>query len=193
MKDEITKQWILSGKTGSNVIRRLMNNMEVNSNTGCWEVQRNIDRSGYGKIKIKGRNLGSHKISYILHCGDYDQGKFEILHSCDNPRCINPNHLSHGTHKENMHDCIKKGRHTAFKGFSSVVDKYGPMIYIQSPRQMAIALGESTYHGKACAKHNISIRMTSNGECACCKNEYKNKTRITNNRINARCPFVIAE
>lgn len=51
----------------------------------------------------------AHRFSYSIHKGDIPEGKI-VMHSCDNPRCVNPDHLSAGTMKENMDDCIKKGR-----------------------------------------------------------------------------------
>ncbi len=48
-------------------------------------------------------------MSYIVHKGDYDRSLF-VCHTCDNPSCINIDHLFLGTQTENMQDCSRKGR-----------------------------------------------------------------------------------
>ena len=65
--------------------------------------------------------LLAHRVSWELHNGPIPPGKI-IMHSCDHPWCVNPAHLSVGTQKDNMADCIAKGRkakrhrpHTRFR------------------------------------------------------------------------------
>lgn len=81
----------------------------VTSPTGCWEYTGGIDRCGYGKFAVGKRRLGAHKVSYVLHRGSIDPG-LVVMHTCDNPTCINPDHLQLGTVRDNVHDCIAKGR-----------------------------------------------------------------------------------
>lgn len=88
---------------------RLANGCAMNDVTGCWEWQRHRNNHGYGKLTINGRGCYAHRLSYQLVKGDLPQG-MEVLHSCDNPACINPEHLSAGTHSQNMKDCTFKGR-----------------------------------------------------------------------------------
>lgn len=94
---------------------RFWNFVGENTNSGCilWKGSRNY--FGYGCIKSDRaksgvrRTLNSHRVSYELMVGPIPMG-FEVLHSCDNPPCINPVHLFLGTHKDNMRDMWKKGR-----------------------------------------------------------------------------------
>ncbi len=70
--------------------------------TGSGEV--------YGKLKSNGATEAAHRIAYKIHIGRIPANKF-VLHTCDIPRCVNPQHLFVGTHQDNMRDRSKKERH----------------------------------------------------------------------------------
>lgn len=73
----------------------------------CWEWKYTSLRYGYFRI---GRGMyKANRIAYFLHY-EKDPMNLEVMHSCDNPKCCNPAHLSLGTHFENMQDMAKKGR-----------------------------------------------------------------------------------
>lgn len=73
----------------------------------CWEWTAALTTKGYGKIKIKGRVVEAHRVSLDLAAGSIPEGLC-VLHSCDNRRCVNPNHLRVGTKKDNAVD--REGR-----------------------------------------------------------------------------------
>jgi len=79
------------------------------TSTGCWEWQGAISGGRYGHLWIAGRNVYAHRIAWALHYGPLKKGQL-VLHKCDNPKCVNPDHLFLGTHQDNMDDCVKKGR-----------------------------------------------------------------------------------
>lgn len=76
----------------------------------CWNWTGNLNGSGYGYAKINGKVWLAHRYSYQAVKGDIPSG-FEVMHSCDNPACINPQHLSLGSHVDNMNDMHAKERH----------------------------------------------------------------------------------
>lgn len=85
----------------------------VKKTDGCWTWTGGKYNGGYGFLRgIGGRNapnVAAHRFSYMIHKGDIPQGMV-IMHSCDNPACVNPDHLSVGTYKDNTQDMISKGR-----------------------------------------------------------------------------------
>jgi hypothetical protein len=85
----------------------------VKSNDECWEWQGHREK-GYGRLTISrnGKNihLFSHRLSYELTNSLSLTPDVIIRHSCDNPPCCNPAHLSTGTHADNQADKISRGR-----------------------------------------------------------------------------------
>lgn len=66
-------------------------------------------KTGYGQISIKGKTQRTHRVVFELAFGKIPPSMC-VCHRCDNPPCINPNHLFLDTHAGNMLDCKKKGR-----------------------------------------------------------------------------------
>jgi hypothetical protein len=91
---------------------------KVNHENGCWEWALYIDKRGYGELKMPGTrvNKRAHRVAYEARFGDIPKGLF-VCHKCDNPKCVNPDHLFVGTHQDNMDDMMKKNRHARAKTF----------------------------------------------------------------------------
>jgi hypothetical protein len=77
--------------------------------SGCIEWTGTLTTNGYGQIGNNGKMFQAHRVAYFLATG-VDPGKLHVCHKCDNPKCVNADHLFLGTDKENRMDCKNKGR-----------------------------------------------------------------------------------
>ncbi len=75
----------------------------------CWVWRGSSFTSGYGQIKVGGRTIRVHKLAYRIFHGDLLDGAV-VRHTCDNPPCVNPNHLIAGTVADNNRDRAERGR-----------------------------------------------------------------------------------
>lgn len=89
--------------------RRLANGLDAAEEGQCWLWTRAQNGDGYGTLTINGRQAYAHRLAFELSGGVIPAG-LDVLHACDNPRCINPYHLSAGTRSKNMADCYARGR-----------------------------------------------------------------------------------
>ena len=92
------------------VEERFWSKVEIIPGHECWEWTGGKNRGGYGTFYLAGRTLGSHRVSYELNIGPIQEG-LSVLHRCDNPGCIRPEHLFAGNQTDNISDMIAKGRH----------------------------------------------------------------------------------
>ena len=86
---------------------------KVEKTETCWNWIAHKVGKGYGHFHSKGKEILAHRYSYELHKGKIAENLF-VLHSCDNPSCVNPDHLWLGTKKDNRTDCESKGRAKLF-------------------------------------------------------------------------------
>lgn len=84
----------------------------------CWEVQGYQNpHNGYvllcESVGDRKRFVKAHRLAYELAYGPIPEG-LVVMHTCDNPRCVNPAHLKADTQAANIHDALHKGRYNAF-------------------------------------------------------------------------------
>lgn len=93
--------------------------------TDCWHWVAGTNRAGYGRMNYEGKGQPAHRLSYMAFVGPVPHGMM-VLHKCDNPSCVNPDHLFLGRHLENKRDCMAKGRWQAKpkRGSQSPVASY---------------------------------------------------------------------
>lgn len=77
--------------------------------SGCWEWNGARHRHGHGVVRINSKNHQAHRVAWEQVNGPVPAGKI-VRHSCDNPPCVNPDHLLVGTQRDNIHDMIQRGR-----------------------------------------------------------------------------------
>jgi hypothetical protein len=79
---------------------------------GCLVYTRARSSAGYGQIwdGTTKRVLYAHRVVAEALCPRPDPGHNEVLHACDNPPCVEPSHLSWGTHAQNLRDMFARGR-----------------------------------------------------------------------------------
>ncbi len=144
--------------------QRFWSKVAVSTENECWEWQANKNNKGYGMFSVDsyiGKKL-AHRLSYESKNGKIPAG-MHIMHSCDNPACVNPMHLSAGTAKDNMADCSRKFRfgrmklrdadvisllrdYVAGMGRKSISMKYG--ISIKSVNDYTTQGARGRLHGK---------------------------------------------
>jgi len=96
-------------KKGVPVKQYLKERSKYNKHTGCIEWIGSIANDGYGQAWQGDFWWRAHRLAYTVYKGEIPEGKI-ICHHCDNPRCINPEHLYVGTQKTNAEDRVKRGR-----------------------------------------------------------------------------------
>jgi hypothetical protein len=86
---------------------RFWNKVDISGDCWIWTAAKSS--KGYGRFKLNGKLQSPHVLSYRMHNEFYDN-TLQVCHKCDNPSCINPDHLFLGTRSDNMIDCASKNR-----------------------------------------------------------------------------------
>lgn len=91
----------------------------VSVGLGCWAWTGALNQKGYGRFFHRGQSFGAHRIAFALGKNTALPGSIFICHRCDNPACVNPDHLFLGTANDNNQDMKAKGRAKGPTGLSN--------------------------------------------------------------------------
>jgi len=101
---------------------RFWKKVSIKGNNECWEWTGGKQGDGYGIFGViengKWKMKLAHRISWTFHFGEIPK-YMKICHKCDNPKCVNPNHLFIGTQLDNVKDMVKKGRINSREGIKN--------------------------------------------------------------------------
>lgn len=129
-------------------------------NTGCWLWTAGTSGRGafrYGIFHFAGE-ITAHRVSYILHKGPIPEGHV-VCHECDQPLCVNPDHLFVGTQTENVADCVSKGRTQRFNAMKTHCPHGHPY-----DDQNTHWRPDNARSCRACARERANARRAANPE-----------------------------
>ena len=96
----------MARKTQS-LVTRFWNKVDKQSNLDCWNWLGKVSSGDYGQIRVNNRRRQATHVAWYL---TYGYWPLQINHKCDNPSCVNSEHLYEGSQTENMQDCVRRGR-----------------------------------------------------------------------------------
>jgi hypothetical protein len=84
---------------------------KVDTRDDCWRWTGTRTTDGYGWFWSGRRNIRAHRVAWEITAGSEIPSGMKVLHSCDDRLCVNPGHLRLGTQRDNLRDCVQRGRH----------------------------------------------------------------------------------
>ena len=139
---------------------------KVDKTDGCWNwTACTYGRMGYGKFSVaRSTSVSAHCWSYEYHHGDIPKGMV-VMHTCDNPKCVNPDHLVLGTRQDNQRDMKEKGRAASGERHHNSVLTEREVLAIRemlkrfppSPSGSSLAYGIQTFLSKWFGVHQVTI------------------------------------
>jgi hypothetical protein len=136
----------------------------VKNSDGCWYWIAHRDSGGYGNFRMNGRLEKAHRASWMIHSGEISKG-IEVCHKCDNPPCVNPEHLFLGTPKENMQDCIAKKRFMSPARIAAQTrgsDRYNAKLNEDQVREVHAMFARGISKAKIARHFGVSYSCTNN-------------------------------
>ena len=156
-------------KKKPSLLEKLKQKSSFIEKTGCIEYTGGRYPAGYGRIRVDGRTSDyTHRVAYRLSKGEIPNGMF-VCHKCDNPSCINPEHLYLGTPLMNMQDRDAKGRGKWFIGEANPSAKLtdADVVYIRTTNKISriiakeIGVSTSTVAGARIGRSWSHVKVNS--------------------------------
>jgi hypothetical protein len=139
------------GDISLSLLDRLLNKIKIDNNTGCWIWQGGKNNLGYGMMRDGKKMRTAHRVSYEEHTQTKIPSHLVVMHSCDTPLCVNPQHLSLGTRSDNSKDMMRKGRGRPFGGPGyGMLGKKMPKTKCPHCSKEVANNAYVKYHGKNC-------------------------------------------
>lgn len=143
---------------------------KINKTNSCW-IWNAAKRSkfGYGAFKFEGKTQDAHRVSWKIHFGEIPNS-LHVCHKCDNPSCVNPEHLFLGTPRDNVKDCIQKGRFKYPEG-DEFKFKHGNLKQRQIPEEVVLLIKKDLQDSqrlslkKIALKYNVSYQSVRDISC----------------------------
>jgi hypothetical protein len=115
---ELLRLLVSNSNLRTGVEKRFWTHVEKTST--CWNWTGTLNqKGGYAMYPILRHNIVASRVAWVLHSGCVPS--HDICHTCDNPRCVNPEHLFDGTEQDNANDMVKKGRQARWEGAGNSV------------------------------------------------------------------------
>lgn len=164
---------IIDSDNPSTWTERIKDRIEIDDVSGCWNWTKQKKR-GYGRFYFcHQKSMSAHRASYLAHVGEIPD-RMCVCHSCDNPACVNPDHLFLGTHLDNMRDRSEKCRCYSAPGAKN--PNFGGKHYSKKTPEKII-------RGEDC-RHSI-LSATSVAEIRSLQKPYQEIARIYGVSISA--------
>jgi hypothetical protein len=141
-------------------VHHTLANRCVVTETGCIEWSDYRNKKGYGVIHVggtKGSVKLAHRVSYERSIGPIPEG-MQVLHRCDNPPCINPNHFFLGNNNDNVQDSVRKGRRRGAVGEKNAACRL-------TPEQVLKIRADKRLRPVIAAEYNISVHLVAKIRC----------------------------
>jgi len=136
-----------------NTFQRFMKFVNKTDNCWLWSGAKKGSKN-YGSFSIQGKDYRAHRVSYEHFYGQFNKD-LNVLHHCDNPACIRPEHLFLGTHQENMIDKVNKNRQARNYGELSPTHKL--TLYEVNEIKQLLKLPYRGYIKNISKKYSVSV------------------------------------